>query len=144
MATTKLSAEDRLDVMELITRYSRCLDTADIEGFLEVWRPDAVLETQGAAARGHDELRAWATRLIETRGVGSTPPTVVHFHGMPLIHGAGDRCTAETYTIIAATSDGDLRISMVGRYFDECVRVDGRWWIQHRTTTTELRGPSAG
>ena len=144
MTDQNLSAEDRLEVMDLIARYSRCLDTADVEGFLEIFRPEAVIDSLSGVATGHDELRAWVNRLFDSRGVGATPPAVIHFVGLPLIEGYGDRARAQTYTIILDyNAAGLVQVAMLGRYDDECVRVDGRWWIQRRVIHSELSNDPA-
>jgi hypothetical protein len=134
-----LSAEDRLEVMELIARYSRTLDTADIDQWLTIWRPEASLFTLNGEAHGHQQLRDWAVGLFENRGVGASPPKVIHFAGLPLIEGHGNRCTALTYTIILDyDADGGVEVAMLGRYDDEFVKLDGRWWIESRTISSDL------
>ena len=46
---TKLSAEDRLDIMELLVRYGRMLDTKDAAGYASLFAPDAVRVTGNGA-----------------------------------------------------------------------------------------------
>ncbi len=67
MSDHVFSAEDHLEVLNLIARYSRALDTADIEGWLDLYRPDAVIDSMSGAATGTEELRAWMMRHRATR-----------------------------------------------------------------------------
>lgn len=143
MSDHVFSAEDHLEVINLIARYSRALDSADIEAFLDLYRPDAVIDSMSGMASGIEELRAWMIRLLETRNVGARPSKLIHFIGVPIVRGAGERATAETYTLIVDyTAEGELRLPLLGRYEDELVRVDDRWWIQRRTIHGELSRPA--
>ena len=104
-----------------------------------------MIDSLSGVATGHDELRTWVNWLFDSRGVGATPPAVIHFVGLPLVEGYGDRARAQTYTIILDYNpEGVVQVAMLGRYDDEHVRVDGRWWIQRQSVIhSELRSDPA-
>lgn len=136
-----LSAEDRLDIMHVIASYSRLLDKRDVDSWLELWRPDAVLASMSGEATGHEELRPWAHRLFEHRKVGFDPAQLVHFIGLPVIDGDSERATSETYTIIFDyADDGKVRVPLVGRYVDVFSRYEGKWRFERRTINGDLAG----
>ena len=39
----RLSADDRLDIMDLIARYAHTLDSGDLDGYVNNFAPDGVL-----------------------------------------------------------------------------------------------------
>ena len=42
----RLSADDRLDIMDLIARYAYTLDSGDLDGYVNNFAPDGVLFEQ--------------------------------------------------------------------------------------------------
>ncbi|HLF77280.1 MAG TPA: nuclear transport factor 2 family protein [Dehalococcoidia bacterium] len=78
-----MSAQDRLDVMELIARYAQCIDGGDRDGYAANFVPDAVVEWQNGSVHGRDEIREWVGEMIDSGRVGSTPALVRHFVGLP-------------------------------------------------------------
>jgi ketosteroid isomerase-like protein len=145
MSTQPLSAQDRLDIIQVIANYSRLLDARDVEAWLRLWRPDAVLASMSDPATGHDELRAWVHRLFEQRKVGYDPAQLVHFIGLPAVDGDSDRATAQTYTIIFDyTEDGQIQVPLVGRYDDVFSRYDGQWRFERRHISGVLSSSSRG
>jgi hypothetical protein len=142
MSAQPLSAEDRLEIMHVIASYSRLLDDRDLDTWIALWQPDASIESMSGLATGHEALRAWATRLFETRKVGFDPSQLVHFIGMPVIHGDSERVTSQTYTIIFDYDDaGTLRVPLVGRYDDVLSRHEGQWLFEHRVINGVLSAP---
>src|SRR4051794_18686649 len=91
---TKLSVEDRLDVMELLVRYGRALDTKDAAGLASLFAPDGVrVARNGARANGRAEIQAAVQQSVDGH-----PRTIRHFLGPALIEGGdGNRCTARSY-----------------------------------------------
>src|SRR6266545_7630274 len=96
-----MTAQDRLDVMELIARYAQCIDGGDLDGYVANFVPDGVIEWQNGRADGHEEIRRWVGGLMATGRIGGEPAFTRHFVGLPFIHsGDGRRCHANTYVII--------------------------------------------
>src|SRR5207237_8990849 len=92
---SKLSAEDRLDIMELLVRYGRMLDTKDAAGYASLFAPDAVRVTGNGAKvqHGRAEIEADIQQSID-----GWRTTIRHFMAPPLIEGGeGNRCSVRSY-----------------------------------------------
>jgi ketosteroid isomerase-like protein len=139
-----MSAEDRLGVMDLIADYALRIDAGDIEGWVDNFTTDAVLEPAGGVRSGHEEIRAWVTELMGRGRVGASPPQLLHFVGLPHIRsGDGERCEVETYCVILDHDpEQRIRVPLVGRYEDTCVKVDGRWRFARRIIHGDLSAAS--
>ena len=125
--TDTITPEDKVAVMNLIADYAFRLDSADLEGYVDNFAPDGVFDGGGGRLEGREAIRDYVAGLLQNRPPGSSTG-FRHIMGIPSIHGDGDRCHAETYVMIpSGTEDGHIRVSMVGKYTDEIVRVDGRW-----------------
>ncbi len=134
-----MSAQDRLDVMDLIASYARCIDSGDIDGWVDNFMPDAVLEPASGVHTGHEAIRAWVTALMARGRVGAETPQLVHFVGLPKIDGDSERCEAQTYCVIFDYDDERaIRVPLVGRYEDTCVKDGDRWRFQHRIIHGDL------
>lgn len=137
------SAEDKVEVMNLIADYAFRLDTADLDGYVDNFAPDGVFDSTGGRFEGREAIRTFVAGLLQNRRAG-TSSTLRHVMGIPLIRGDGDRCRAETYVMIpGGTGDGQIKVAMVGTYKDEIVKVDGRWRFAVRHIRMALTSPSA-
>jgi hypothetical protein len=65
MAPTTLKAEDRLQIMELSSRYNKILDHRYIDGWLETWTEDGIIETPFGNSEGKNSLRVFLTGYFE-------------------------------------------------------------------------------
>ena len=134
-----MSAQDRLDVMDVLARYPFCLDSPNVEGLAEVFAPDAVLEGIGGSFAGLEAIFGWARGLIAGGRVGADPPQLAHFVGLPFIEGDGERCSARTYSVILTYDEAkQITVPLVGSYEDAFVKKDGRWRIQKRIIRGDL------
>jgi hypothetical protein len=134
-----MSAQDRLDVMELIARYAACIDSGDLDGYVANFVPDGVIEWRNGGARGHGEIRDWVGGLMRNGGIGADPARVRHFVGLPHITGDSDRCTARTYVIIfSLDTQGAVALPSVGTYTDTIVRTEKGWLFEKRVIRADL------
>jgi 3-phenylpropionate/cinnamic acid dioxygenase small subunit len=120
-----MTAQDRLDVIELIARYAQCIDAGDLDGYVANFAPDGVIEWQNGRAAGQEEIRRWVGGLMATGRIGGEPAFTRHFVGLPFIHdGDGRRCQARTYVIIfRLDASGKVTVPSVGSYTDTCVKL---------------------
>src|SRR5262252_4553359 len=127
----RLTAEDRLDIMDLIARYAHTLDSGDLDGYVNNFAPDGVLFENH---RGREAIREYVAMLMREGRAGPLPNGEVahrHFVGAPTIDGADDRATVHSY-LLWVNMGSDPPVSSSGEYVDECVKLDGRWYFQSR------------
>jgi uncharacterized protein (TIGR02246 family) len=136
---TKLSVEDRLDVMELLVRYGRTLDTKDAAGYAALFAPDAVRVTNNGARVQHGRAEIQADIQQSMDGWRTT---IRHFLGPALIEdGDGNSCTVRSYVQeMVDVPEGPCYVSQVAEYQDTCVKLDGNWYFQERKIVKMLDG----
>jgi len=127
-AAVPLSAEDRLDIMDLYARYAWAMDSGDTEAFLDVFLPDATL-FMSRKATGHAELRAWHERFLRDSGFPGSQHFATQFR---LIEGEGNRVRTRVYVARLYRLPGTTHSTVIcqGYYTDTCVKVDGRWFYE--------------
>ena len=134
MRKIKLTADDRLDIMELPARYAEALDTLQPDQLPEIFTDDAVWEIVDGRLRlvGLDDIMEFMGR----------PDVHPGAHLMTNIYIAGTREDAELGTIVHLSSRGVYPVGpsdrlnptavFYGRYDDDVVRTDDGWRIRHR------------
>jgi uncharacterized protein (TIGR02246 family) len=130
-ATTPLSAEDRVAIMDLIARYAHTLDSGDLDGYVNNFAPDGVLFEQH---RGRQAIRDYVAMLMREGRAGPLPTGDVahrHFAGAPTIDGGNGRANVHSY-LLWVKMGSDPPVSAAAEYIDECVKLDGRWYFQSR------------
>ena len=130
---------DRAEIEELVTRYVTALDTRDADMYAGVFAEDAVYELPGNVVhRGRAAIRKIVTDLQESRrrndAAGKPSPSLYHAmfnHSIELVDAthARHQCYAQT---VRAAEGGQFVVGFMGRYEDELVKRDGRWYIQTR------------
>jgi len=128
---TRLSAEDRLDIMDLIARYAHTLDSGDLDGYVNNFAPDGTLFVDH---HGRDAIRSYVAMLMREGRAGPLPTGDVayrHFVGAPTIDGGDGRATVHSY-LLWVNMGSDPPVSAAAEYMDECVKLDGRWYFQSR------------
>jgi uncharacterized protein (TIGR02246 family) len=127
----RLSADDRLDIMDLIARYTHTLDSGDLDGYVNNFAPDALLFERH---KGREQIREFVAGLMREGRAGPLPNGDVayrHFAGQPTIDGAGDHATVHSY-LLWVNMGSEPPVSSAAEYFDEVVKLDGRWYFQTR------------
>jgi uncharacterized protein (TIGR02246 family) len=136
---TKLSVQDRLDIMELLVRYGRTLDTRDAAGYAALFAPDAVRVTNNGTRTQHGraEIQADIQQTMD-----NWQRTIRHFMAQPLIEGGdGNRCSVRSYVQeMIDVGEGPCYVSQVAEYQDDCVKLDGQWYFQERKIVKMLDG----
>ena len=73
-----LSVEDRLAITELFARYCWCFDTADVEGFVALFAPDATYESHGGRRFvGHEAIGGYLRQAAAVRGCPGDSTTLI-------------------------------------------------------------------
>jgi len=135
MAAENINAEtrewlDRLEIQDLIHRYSDGVTRADWQQCEAVFTPDAIWESSALGIRCEDPasfmeiLRATSSYdlLIQTP----------HSPVITLIDAHHARATTTIHEFIREAAVADNNLEQYGIYFDDLARVDGRWKFTHR------------
>jgi 3-phenylpropionate/cinnamic acid dioxygenase small subunit len=110
---------DDAAIRNLLARYCVLLDLDDVDGWVELFTPDATYFTYGREFDGHEGLR----KLM------SGAPGGLHLGGPPAIEGVdGDHARA-VQNLLFVPHEGDPRRAL---YDDELVRTPHGWRIASR------------
>ena len=130
LSTRELS--DRLQIGDLLTRYTVAIDKKDWVLLDTVFTPDADIDytTSGGIKGKYPEVRQWLEKAL------SIFPVTMHFISNSTVEIDGDTAKARTYVInpmVFRNPDGSDHIFTVGAYYnDELVFSDGGWRIASR------------
>ena len=118
---------DRIEIDDLITTYTRAVDTLDWARFDTVFTPDATIDyTASGGIKGtRDEVRDW---LAETLPMFST---MQHYVCQKEVTLDGDTAEARIYLMnpmaIAQPDGGTWRMEFGGYYLHQLVRTTDGW-----------------
>ncbi len=135
MSRRTLSIEeisDRIQIQDLLTRYTVALDTKDWDLLDSCFVPDAQVDyTSSGGTKGpYREVRQWLEKAL------AAFPMTQHFISNTLIAFEGDEARSRTYVINPMgfpKDDGGLHIFTVGAYYhDRLVHTDDGWRIAER------------
>ncbi len=135
MARRTLSLEeisDRIQINDLLTRYTVAIDTKDWKLLDTCFTPDAQVDytTSGGIRGAYPEVRKWLEKALAAFSMTQ------HFISNSTVEIDGDKATARTYVINPMgfpKEDGSLHIFTVGAYYnDKLVCTDEGWRIAER------------
>jgi hypothetical protein len=144
MATTDVEArlaalEDRLAIFELEGRYARYFDSRDGDAWAGLFTADGIYQARGATpegggihVQGHVDLARFCR---EARFDG------LHLLHLPQLDVGGDTATGRVHLEFLGLFHGAAAptVRMAGYYDVAYARVDGRWLMRRRVTTTFAR-----
>ena len=134
-----MTAQDKLDVMELIARYAQCIDGGDLDGYVANFVADGVIDWGNGVCNGREEIRHWVGGLMAGGRIGGVPAVTRHFVGLPYVSGDSVRAKARTYvTIFTLTEAGRVWVPSVGSYTDTVVKTPEGWLFQKRIIASDL------
>jgi hypothetical protein len=135
MAPRTLSIEeisDRIQINDLLVRYTVAIDTKDYNLLDSCFTPDAHVDykSSGGIAGSYPEARAWLEKAL------AAFPMTVHFISNTTVELKGDEARSKTYVLNPMgfpKDDGSLHIFTVGAYYiDKLVRTKDGWRIAER------------
>ena len=133
--------EDRTAVEDVMARYVWSVDSLDADGYVAVFTPDAVIDSNGALSKGHDEIRRVVTGLIkrrdENKAKGLPAGNLYHVISSPRITfpKPGEAVYQSYWQTMRKDKDGRMVTGGMGRSEDHLVKRDGKWLIQFRKLT---------
>lgn len=132
-----LTAEDRIDIQELLARRAHAADYADADAWAATFtddgvlqQPDVVLDLPGGASEmqtkveGTEQLREF---------IAASFPNIIglrHWLGNVVTEAAGDGAVAYSYFNVVDTGKGAASV-VTGRYTDTLRRTDDGWKTAH-------------
>jgi ketosteroid isomerase-like protein len=129
-----LTDADRVQIGALITRYARCVDMSDVDGFVANFTSNATFATSGGrTANGDAEIRALFESIVHARQT-----SVRHFAGQPTIEGDTNDCRVQSYSLVLVDGADGPRIRNLVEYADHCVKVDEVWLFADRRNRAVL------
>jgi hypothetical protein len=141
MALSLQQISDRIEVEDLLERYTSCIDAKDWNGLDSVFAPDAILDyssSGGPPAGPYPEIKAWLERAL------AIFPMTQHMIGKSRIRIDGDtaHCRSIFYNPMGMPIDADGQFStdaakqaglhtfvVGGFYNDTCKRTPDGWRI---------------
>ena len=135
MAKRHLSIEeisDRIQIDDLLTRYTVAIDTKDWELLDTCFIPDAQVDytTSGGIKGAYPEVRGWLEKAL------APFPVTQHFISNTVVDLDGDQATSRTYVynpMCTEKAGGGHHIFNVGAYYaDKLVHTDDGWRIAER------------
>ncbi len=123
---------DRIQIQDLLTRYTVAIDTKDWDLLDTCFTPDARVDytTSGGTQGAYPEVRKWLEKVL------AAFPMTMHFISNSTVELKGDTAQSRTYVINPMglpKPDGGLQMFTVGAYYiDKLVRTDAGWRIAER------------
>jgi 3-phenylpropionate/cinnamic acid dioxygenase small subunit len=123
---------DRIEINDLLIRYTRAIDQKDWDLLDTVFTPDAEVDyvSSGGIKGSYPEIRAWLEKVL------ALFPVTVHYVTNSEVTLQGDRAAARTAVynpMFLGSSGGSLHHFAVGAYYvDELVRTEAGWRIAKR------------
>ncbi len=128
-----LSVDDRLEILDLVTRYNHAVDSGDVDTRADTFTEDGVWDSGTAGViSGREAIREHA----RTRAPFSH--TWKHWTNSPIIEGDGDSATIRQYLCLLGI-DGDPRPRMIGTYEDTLRREPEGWRFAVRKLRVHAR-----
>jgi 3-phenylpropionate/cinnamic acid dioxygenase small subunit len=123
---------DRFEIGDLLTRYTRAIDTKDFELLDTCFTPDAFVDyTSSGGVKGpYPEVRAWLAKAL------AAFPAMMHFVGNSSVELDRDEARTRSYVInpMAVPAKGRSRhaFTVCAHYVDKLVRTPQGWRIAER------------
>lgn len=132
-----MSTLDIMEIRNLAARLALSADEGDIDTYVTLWAPDGIWDQRLGMPNSRVEgLPAIREHFAERVRIGKIGPKNRHFHSLTshAIEVDGDRATGRAYMVVHEWQDSQpaAQLYLVVKYFDEYVRIDGRWLLRHR------------
>jgi uncharacterized protein (TIGR02246 family) len=133
--------EDRIAVEDVMARYVWTVDSLDADGYVAVFTDDAVIDSNGAISKGHEQIRKIVTDLIkranDNKAAGKPPGNLHHVISNVRIvfPKPGEAIHYSYWQTVRKGDDGKMVAAAMGRSEDHLVKRNGKWLIQFRKLT---------
>lgn len=122
-----LSAEDKIEIQELMGRYSLAADVDGPEAMRDIFTEDAtfVIEAMRANVQGIDNIVAWLTEAYK-----AMPGKLYHISTNFVIEGHGDNATMTCTSQGLMPSNDGIKVFTLGHYQDVVVKTSAGWRLK--------------
>lgn len=133
--------QDRIAVEDVMARYVWAVDSLDADGYVAVFTEDAVIDSNGAISKGHDEIRRIVTGLLARRADNRAKglPTANLYHVISNVRvtfpTASEAVHRSYWQTVRRDASGAMVAAAMGRSEDRLVKRNGTWLIRSRTLT---------
>jgi hypothetical protein len=118
---------DRLEIEDLLTRYTRAIDTGEWDRLDEVFTPDAQIDytATGGIAAAYAEVKPWLAEML--------PIFAKRMHTLGQVESQviGDEATVTAYfhnpMLISQPDGGEVLVEFGGIYHHDLVRTPQGW-----------------
>jgi hypothetical protein len=131
MTLTLQEISDRLELQDLVVRYSTSVDRKDWDLYESLFTPDAIIDyTQVGGIRGGPrEVREWLAQVMPGF------PAYQHMVSNVELSIAGDAATgrAMLFNPMGCQTPGGVQVALIGLWYnDRFVRTDAGWRFAER------------
>ena len=122
-----LAVADRIEIADLLTRYTRAIDTHDWDRLDAVFTPDAHIDysATGGLAAGYPEVKSWLAKMLPMFG------NTQHVLGQLEVTLDGDAAKVTAYflnpMVLPQKGGPDLLWEFGGYYHHDLVRTPDGW-----------------
>jgi len=143
-------AIDKIEIMELQSRYMFAIDWRDPQAYGDTFTEDAVLAWPEGHAQGREKIRESVVRAGEyfrrqaDAAAPAKPARLRHFVTNQVVKIDGDTAHAVAYWF-DVNNDNQPRwpyLAAYGYYEDDLVRTADGWRFSRRNVVNEISGPS--
>ncbi|MGE0308203.1 MAG: nuclear transport factor 2 family protein [Acidimicrobiia bacterium] len=123
-ASERLSADDRLEIIDLLGRYSWAFDARDGDAYARTFTHDGVMQGPVTAIEGVEQLTGWARDY---------PASLArHTISNIVIEGGADHAISKSTLVVLAGVDDEIKPVLLGEYHDSLRKTPDGWRIAHR------------
>lgn len=119
---------DRMEITDLIQRFSRCLDERDWQGYANTFTEDGEFAIFGQKRQGREAIAAGPAGDLGNMGV------TLHFNTNVHVEIEGNEATAECSLLavhVPARAEPAVHADVGGRYHYRCVRTPDGWRFRY-------------
>jgi hypothetical protein len=119
-----LSADDRLEIMELYARHAWAMDGGNVDDFVSLFAPGG----SAYGAQGEAAIRDWHERFLKDSAFPGSHHFAFQFRILE-VDDSHTRATCRAYLVRMFRVPGTTNIEPIwlGYYTDTVVKIDGEW-----------------
>ena len=139
------AADDRLEILDLIGRYSFAADSGTADDYAGVFTDDGEFvgrtgQPDEIHVRGREKLTKFASNVVNRRAV-ATAQTRHHQSSTTFLSLTADTAVTRSYLLTGQTgANGEPFLGLTSIYEDHLVKTGGGWRIEQRLTLPDVKG----